>query len=90
MSNLIRNRKYRKIDFEIKCYKLDADINTIWKDLENSDDSKVILKHFERVQYLVETYRELVWSGIKLDISYDEGYMQSLAGLLFDKYCELI
>ena len=90
MSNLIRNRKYRKMDFEIKCYKLDADINTIWKDLDTSDNPKVILKHFERVQYLVETYRELMMSGIKLDISYDEGYMQSLAGLLFDKYCELI
>ena len=78
------------MDFEIKCYKLDSDINLILQDLENCDDAQVIRKHFERVQYLVETYRELVWSGIKLDISYDEGYMQSLAGLLFDKYCELI
>ena len=90
MTNFAKNRELRKIDFELKMYSLDADINQIWKDLENSDDPKVIKKHFERVQYLVETYRELVWSGIKLDISYDEGYMQSLAGLLFDKYCELI
>ena len=90
MTNFAKNRELRRIDFELKMYQLDADINTIWKDLETSDDPKVILKHFERVQYLVETYRELVWSGIKLDISYDEGYMQSLAGLLFDKYCELI
>ena len=47
-------------------------------------------KHFERVAYLLETHKELMLSGIKLDISFDEGYMQSLAGLLFDKYCELI
>ena len=88
--NFEERREYRKIDFEIKCYILDSDINQIIYDLENCDDAQIIKKHFERVQYLVETYRELAWSGIKLDISYDEGYMQSLAGLLFDKYCELI
>lgn len=83
-------RQYRKIDFELKMYQLDSDINTIWKDFDECDDPNVIRKHFERVQYLVETYRELMMSGIKLDISYDEGYMESLAGMLFDKYCELI
>lgn len=88
--NFEERRQFRKIDFELKMYQLDAEINTIWKDLDECDNPKVIKKHFERVQYLVETYREIVWSGIKLDISYDEGYMQSLAGLLFDKYCELI
>ena len=90
MTNFARNRELRRIDFELKVYRLDADINQIWRDLEDSDDPKVILKHFERVQYLVETHRELVMSGIKLDISYDEGYMMSLAGMLFDRYCELI
>ena len=90
MTNFARNRELRRIDFELKVYRLDADINQIWRDLEDSDDPKVILKHFERVQYLVETYRELVMSGIKLEISYDQGYMQSLAGMLFNKYCELI
>lgn len=88
--NFEEKRQFRKMDFELKMYQLDADINTIWKDLENSDNPKVIRKHFDRVAYLLETYRELVWSGIKLDISFDEGYMQSLAGLLFDKYCEMI
>ena len=88
--NLEERRQFRKIDFELKMYRLDADINTILKDLETSQDPKVIKKHFERVQYLVETYRELVWSGIKLDISYDEGYMEALAGMLFDRYCELV
>lgn len=90
MTKFAKNRELRKMDFELKMYQLDADINQIWKDLENSDDPKVIRKHFDRVAYLLETYRELVWSGIKLDISFDEGYMQSLAGLLFDKYCEMI
>ena len=71
-------------------YQLDADINTIWRDVETSDNPKVIKKHFERVQYLVETYRELMLSGIKLDISYDQRYMEALAGMLFDRYCELI
>ena len=88
--NFEEKRQFRKMDFELKMYQLDADINTIWKDLENSDNPKVIRKHFDRVAYLLETYRELVWSGIKLDISFDEGYMQSLAGLLFDKYCKMI
>lgn len=83
-------RQFRKIDFELKMYQLDSDINTIWKDFDECDDPNVIRKHFERVQYLVETHRELIMSGIKLDISYDEGYMMSLAGMLFDKYCELI
>lgn len=88
--NFEERRQFRKIDFELKMYQLDADINQIWKDLETSDDPKVIKKHFERVQYLVETHRDLVMSGIKLDISYDEGYMLSLAGMLFDRYCELV
>lgn len=88
--NLEEKREWRKIDFEIKCYKLDADINQIWNDLETSDDPKIIRKHFERVQGLVETYREFLLSGIKLNISYDQGYMEALAGMLFDKYCELI
>ena len=88
--NFKERREFRKIDFELKMYLLDADINTILKDIETSNNPKVIKKHFDRVAYLLETYRELVWSGIKLDISFDEGYMQSLAGLLFDKYCEMI
>lgn len=88
--NFEEKRQFRKMDFELKMYQLDADINTIWRDLENSDNPKVIRKHFDRVAYLLETYRELVWSGIKLDISFDECYIQSLAGLLFDKYCEMI
>ena len=78
------------MDFEIKCYKLDSDINQILHDLENCDDPKVIKKHFERVQYLVETYRELMLSGITLDISYDQGSMETLAAILFNRYCELI
>lgn len=88
--NFEERRQFRKMDFELKMYQLDTEINTIWNDLENSNNPKVIRKHFDRVAYLLETYRELVWSGIKLDISFDEGYMQSLAGLLFDKYCEMI
>ena len=88
--NFEKRRQFRKRDFEIKCYKLDSDINQILSDLETCDDPKVIKKHFEQVQYLVETYRELVWSGIKLDISYDQGSMEALAGMLFNKYCELI
>ena len=88
--NFEERRECRKIDFEIKCYKLDSDINQILHDLENCDDAQIIRKHFERVQYLVETYRELMLSGISLDISYDQGSMETLAGMLFDRYCELI
>lgn len=78
------------MDFELKMYQLDADINTILKDLETSDDPKIIRKHFERIQYLVETYRELMMSGINLDISYNQEYMEVLAGMLFDRFCELV
>lgn len=88
--NFEERRQFRKIDFELKMYQLDADINTILKDLEASQDPKVIKKHFERVQYLVETYRELMLCGIMLDISYDQSYMEALAGILFDRYCQLI
>lgn len=88
--NFEERRQFRKMDFEIKCYKLDSDINLILQDLENCDDAQVIRKHFERVQYLVETYRELMLSGISLDISYSQKDMEALATRLFDSYCELI
>ena len=88
--NFEERRQFRKIDFELKMYQLDAEINTIWKDLDECDDPKVIKKHFERVQYLVETYRELMLSGISLDISYSQKDMEALAARLFDRYCELI
>ncbi|WP_296848166.1 hypothetical protein [uncultured Methanobrevibacter sp.] len=88
--NFEERRQFRKRNFEIKCYKLDSDINQILSDLENCDDAQIIRKHFERVQYLVETYRELMLSGISLDISYDQGSMETLAGMLFNRYCELI
>ena len=88
--NFKERRQFRKINFELKMYQLDADINQIWKDLETSDNPKVIRKHFKRVAYLLETYKELMLSGIKLDISFDEAYVQSLASMLFDRYCELI
>ena len=88
--NLKEKREWRKIDFELRCYKLDADISNIWKDLDECDNPKVIKKHFERVQYLVETYRELMLSGISLDISYSQKDMEALAARLFDRYCELI
>ncbi len=88
--NFEERRQFRKMDFELKMYQLDADINTILKDLETSQNPKVIKKHFERVQYLVETYRELILCGIKLDISYDQSFMETLAGMLFDRFCELV
>lgn len=88
--NFEERRKFRKIDFELKMYALDADINQILHDLETSENPKVIKKHFERVAYLLETYKELMFLGISLDISFDEAYMETLAGMLFDKYCELI
>lgn len=88
--NFEERRQFRKIDFELKMYALDADINQILHDLETSQNPKVIKKHFERVQSLVETYRELMLCRIELDISYDQSYMETLAGRLFDRYCELI
>ena len=89
MTEFRNNRELRKIDFELKMYRLDADINTILHDLETSENPKVIKRHFERVQSLVETYRELMLSGIDIDISYDEKFMVTLASMLFDRYCEI-
>ena len=88
--NFEEKRQFRKIDFELKMYRLDADINTILKDIETSENPKVIRRHLDRVQSLIETYRELMLSGINLDISYDPVYMETLAGKLFDCYCELV
>lgn len=88
--NFEERRQFRKIDFELKMYRLDTDINTILKDLENSDNPQVIKKHFERVAYLLDTYKELMLSGIALDISFNQGFMEDLAGMLLDKYCELL
>ena len=90
MTRFAKNREFRKIDFELKMYQLDHDLNIILKDIETSDDPNVIKKHADRVGYLIETYKELVLSGIKLDIAYDENFMSSLMERLFDKFCELI
>lgn len=90
MVNFRESRELRKIKFEMGLYKLDYDINQIWFDIEHSDNSKVIYGHLERIQDLIETHRELMWAGIELDISYDQKFMETLEGILFDKYCELI
>ena len=88
--NFEEKREFRKMDFELRMYALDGDINQILHDLETSENPKVIKKHFERVAYLLETYKELMFSGIRIDISFDEEYMETLAGILFDRYCDLI
>ena len=91
MVDFANNGELKKISFETKMYQLDSDINQIISDIKNSNNPEVIYKHFERVQNLVESYRELaLLSGIELDINYNQRFMESLAALLFDKYCEMI
>lgn len=82
--------EWRKITFELAMYRLDFEINTVLSDLEKSDNSKLIKRHFDRVNNLLMEYDELMQLGVELDISFDREFMQTLAQLLFNKYVMLV
>ena len=45
MVDFAKNRELRRIDFEMKMYRLDGDINSILDDLENCESKETIQKH---------------------------------------------
>ena len=89
MVDFAKNRELRKIDFEIKMYHLDMDINPILSDLESCEEKETIKKHIERISLLLEQYNELKLCGIET-IVIDVDFLRYLNGLLADKYCDML
>lgn len=90
MTSFKTNRTLRKADFECRAYAIDASINDIWADFENPNAKPETLKrHILRISKLLEDYKELQLCGIDV-IAIDVGYLESVCGLLFDKYAERI
>ena len=89
MVDFAKNRELRKIDFEMKMYRLDGDINSILDDLESCEDTETIEKHIMRISGLLEQYNELKLCGIET-IVIDLEFLNYVNGKLFDKYCDLL
>ena len=89
MVDFAKNRELRKIDFEIKMYHLDMDINPILSDLESCEEKKTIKKHIERIGELLEEYHRLQLCGIET-IDIDVPFLRYVNGLLVDRYCDLL
>ena len=83
------NRELRRIDFELKAYRLDMDINSIFDDLDKCEDKNTIKGHIMRIGELLEQYHELQLSGIET-IDIDVSFLRYVNGLLVDKYCDLL
>lgn len=89
MVDFAKNRELRKIDFEMKMYRLDGDINSILDDLESCEDKETIKKHIMRISGLLEQYNELKLCGIET-IVIDLEFLNYVNGKLFDKYYNLL
>ena len=89
MTDFRNNCELRRINFEMKMYHLDGDINSIIDDLENCESKETIQKHIERIDGLLEEYRRLQLCGIQT-ISVDVQFLRYVNGKLFDKYCDLL
>ena len=89
MVDFAKNRELRKIDFEMKMYRLDGDINSILDDLDNCEDKQRIQNHIERIDGLLGEYCRLQLCGIQT-ISLDVEFLRYVNGLLFDKYFDMI
>lgn len=89
LTDFRNNCELRRIDFEMKMYRLDGDINSILDDLENCESKETIQKHIERIDGLLEEYRRLQLCGIQT-ISVDVQFLRYVGGKLFDKYCDLL
>ena len=89
LTDFRNNRELKRIDFEMKMYRLDGDINSILDDLENCEDKETIKKHIERISLLLEQYNELKLCGIET-IVIDLEFLNYVNGKLFDKYCEML
>ena len=83
------NRQLRKIDFELKMYHLDFDMNKILDDAETCEDKETIQKHIERIEGVLAEYHRLQLCGIPT-IDVDVQFLRYVNGKLFDKYCDLL
>lgn len=84
------NIELKKVDMELKIILFDYDLPIILRDIEVSNNSQLIKKHFDRLNSLLEAYDELMLLDIKLDSSFDRRYVQKLTQLLFNRYCKLV
>ena len=90
MAEFRKRRELRKADFECRAISIDNDVNRFWADLENPNVKPSTLKrHIMRIGKLLEDYKELQLCGIDV-MPIDIGYLESLCGLLFDKYVDMI
>ena len=90
MAEFRNNRTLRKADFECRAIAIDNDINRFWADFENPNVKPSTLKrHIIRISKLLEDYKVLQFCGIEV-ISIDVGYLESLCGILFEKYAQMI
>ena len=90
MTNFRNNRTLRKVDFECRAYAIDYENNQILADLHNPNvKPRALKRHVERISKLLEDYKELQLCCIDV-IPIDVEYLESLCGLLFDKYHELL
>lgn len=87
--NFAENLELRKLDFELKCYHLDMDINSILDDLENCEDKQRIQNHIKRIDTILEEYHRLQLCGIQT-IDVDVQFLRYVNGLLFDKYFDML
>ena len=89
MTEFRNNRELRRIDFDLRAYQLDAQLNDILKDLEHSSNAKLLKKHILTIGGLLEDYYEIQLSAIpvtKIDVE----FLRQLQSKLVDKYCDLI
>ncbi len=89
MTEFRNNRELRRIDFDLRAYQLDAQINDILKDLEHSSNAKLLKRHIMTIGGLLEDYYELQLSAIRVT-AIDVEFLRELQSQLVDKYCDLI
>ena len=89
MTDFRNNHELRKMDFEIKMYRLDSDINSILNDAETCKDKEIIKNHIMRIDGMLEEYQELRLCGIDV-IAIDVEFLRYVNRLLVDKYCDLL
>ena len=90
MTEFRNNRTLIKADFECRAILIEHDIDRFWADFENPNVKPFTLKrHIMRISKLLEDYKEMQLCGIDV-MPIDVGYLESLCGLLFDKYVNII
>ncbi|WP_405283106.1 hypothetical protein [Methanobrevibacter sp.] len=88
MAGFRNNRDLRRVAFDCRAYQLDADINGILVDLENSTNPELIHRHFRRIGDMLEEYQELQRDAIPVT-TIDVEFLKQVQARLFDRYCEI-